>query len=574
MAPERVTTPTVDPLDDTVAANPRPASARDYSIRFSDDLESVPDVRGPMTGVLLADRYRLGRLLGEGGMGYVYEAVHEAIDKKFAVKVLAQEMCSHPAHVERFLREAKTTSKIDHDNIVEISDCGPTPDGSVFFVMEYLDGEDLGSMIDREGPQRWERTRHLMLQLCEAISAAHAQGIVHRDIKPQNCFRTTRRRDPDFLKVLDFGIAKLLGEEHVSGRKLTRTGQIFGTPEYMSPEQIRGMPADPRMDIYAAGVIMYELLVGKTPFVGEAPLEVLAKHIHDPVPGIDSTSVDTRLAKQIDAVIAGALAKDAALRFQTADDLAAAIVAVESAGATQRVPESASLDSMPITLTGVRRRDSPSNSVVGIVAAVVLAAICIGVAAIFVPGWLRQMNEGAQQPSGTDDDTPVSSEDARVAETAPTITPRDEPNQAEPATTTPVDALDAAPQPPPDADPVDDVKAGTVAASDPPRVEDTPTQVASTALKPRTPDADVEKRLRSALKGSCIRVDFTKWDSSETVTVSLTLQRTTGKVTKVSAKHSGTEEKISGCVVKKVSALKFPEGREGGRYTVTLRSSG
>lgn len=260
-------------------------------------------------------------------MGLVYEARHLGIDKRVAVKVLAQELCTQQVQVERFVREAQTVSRIDHENVVEISDFGIAPNGSVYFVMEYLHGEDLGSLISREGAQPWDRVCRIMLQLCAALSAAHAQGVVHRDIKPQNCFLTVRRGQSDFVKVLDFGIAKLLGDEHRTGRKLTRSGQIFGTPEYMSPEQVRGLPADPRMDVYAAGVILFELLTGRTPYEGDAPLEVLAKHLRDPVPAVGSLRIGLSTPRGVDDVVRKALAKDVSLRYSSAAALAEAILA-------------------------------------------------------------------------------------------------------------------------------------------------------------------------------------------------------------------------------------------------------
>ncbi len=281
-----------------------------------------------LVGVVLAGRYKLVRVLGEGGMGLVYEAQHLGIRKRFAVKVLAEELCSQPIQVERFIREAKTASRIENEHIVEISDFGVTPSGSVFFAMEFLDGEDLGQTIRREGAMPWPRVRHFMLQLCAALGAAHAQGVVHRDMKPQNCFRMSRRADPDFLKVFDFGIAKLLGDDHQQGAKLTRTGQIFGTPEYMSPEQVKGMDADLRMDVYAAGVILFELLTGRTPFEGGAPLEVLSRHLAEPVPELSGLRRGMSTPKEVSAVVAKALAKDVAARYQSAEELAAAIRAV------------------------------------------------------------------------------------------------------------------------------------------------------------------------------------------------------------------------------------------------------
>src|SRR5262249_21431685 len=155
-----------------------------------------------------------------------------------------------------------------------------------------------------EGAMPWPRVRHFMLQICAALSAAHGRGVVHRDMKPHNCFRMAGRADPDFLKVFDFGIAKLLGEDHKQGAKLTRTGQIFGTPEYMSPEQVKGAEADARMDIYSAGVILFELLTGRTPFEGGAPLEVISRQLAEPVPEVSGMRRGLTTPKEVGVVVA------------------------------------------------------------------------------------------------------------------------------------------------------------------------------------------------------------------------------------------------------------------------------
>jgi serine/threonine-protein kinase len=288
-----------------------------YEVEFLEDLEDAPTRD---LSEVVGDRYRLLRVIGEGGTSRVYAAEHVDTRGRFAVKVLSDAFCHMPVHVERFLRGARATAGIEHPNIVEIADWGPTRNGSVFFAMELLEGEDLGVTLQREGPQPWPRVRHLMLQLCAALHAAHEGGVVHRDIKPGNCFRTTRDGDADFVKILDFGIAKVIGEESRTGRRLTWAGQIFGTPEYMSPERVRGESSDPRMDVYAAGIILFELLTGRTPFEGHAPLDIMGKHIREPVPSI-ATESTPRVPPDVDAIVQRALAKNASERFQSAREL-------------------------------------------------------------------------------------------------------------------------------------------------------------------------------------------------------------------------------------------------------------
>ncbi|MGB1016694.1 MAG: serine/threonine-protein kinase, partial [Nannocystaceae bacterium] len=229
-----------------------------------------PVAEESLIGQVLVERYHLLEQLGAGGMGTVYLAEHVTIGKRLAIKVLSREFAHKHELVERFLQEARAASMIAHENVVEITDFGRTPDGSVFFVMEHLAGEDLSATIAKEGPLPWSRVKPIALQICMALEAAHAKGVIHRDMKPENCFRVARSSNQDFIKVLDFGIAKISNDEASGTNKgLTKTGMIFGTPEYMSPEQAQGMRVDLRADIYAVGVIVYECLTGKTPFTSE-----------------------------------------------------------------------------------------------------------------------------------------------------------------------------------------------------------------------------------------------------------------------------------------------------------------
>src|SRR5262249_12178392 len=202
-------------------------------------------------GMVLGDRYRVLRQIGEGGMGVVYEAQHVVIEKRVALKVLRNDFSSRPEVVERFRQEARSASRIGHEHIVDISDFGETPSGQSYFVMEMLEGDDLADVLARESTVEMGRAVRIALQCCRALGAAHAKGIVHRDMKPENIFLTKRGAREDFVKIVDFGIAKMSDVETVGipGRKLTKTGMIFGTPEYMSPEQAAGKELDHRADI-------------------------------------------------------------------------------------------------------------------------------------------------------------------------------------------------------------------------------------------------------------------------------------------------------------------------------------
>ncbi len=287
---------------------------------------------------VLADRYRVVKKLGEGGMGSVYLAEHTTINKRLAIKVLSPEFSHKQDLVDRFLQEARAASMIDQENVVEITDFGSTPGGSVFFVMEYLNGEDLSDTIKTTGPLPWSRVKSIMLQIVEALKCAHAAGIVHRDMKPENCFRIKRGSNADFIKVLDFGIAKVTSEEGDGGGKnLTRTGMIFGTPEYMSPEQAKGEKVDHRVDVYALGIILYELLTGRVPFTADTFMGILTKHMFEP-PAAPSTVVPSiDVPPDVEAIILKALQKDREYRFQSMEEMGAAIEKVGSGSAAVSV---------------------------------------------------------------------------------------------------------------------------------------------------------------------------------------------------------------------------------------------
>ncbi len=280
-------------------------------------------------GTLLAGRYVLGRMIGEGGMGEVYLATHHKIDKQVALKLLAPEQARRPRTVSRFLQEAKAASKIRHPNIVDITDFGEDQ-GRAFFAMEYLEGEDLSFLLKREGRISWERTRAIMVQLLEGLGAAHDAGILHRDVKPHNCFISPREHSPEFVKIIDFGIAKI---RDGSEEQLTRTGAIMGTAEYMSPEQGQGAELDGRSDLYSVGVILYRMLVGRVPFKAGNPMATVFQHVHDaPVPP-SKACPEAKFGGMVDALLAKALAKEPDDRFASPAEFIAAMQAIEDPGA-------------------------------------------------------------------------------------------------------------------------------------------------------------------------------------------------------------------------------------------------
>jgi eukaryotic-like serine/threonine-protein kinase len=283
----------------------------------------APEIAGQMAG-----EYRLGRKLGEGGFGAVYEAIHPLLKRRAAVKVLHRIAGSDSEAVLRFVAEARAVNQIRNRHIIDIFSFGKLPDGRHFYVMDLLEGEPLDRYIAREGRCSVETTVQLLRPIAEALDAAHAAGVVHRDLKPQNIYLIWDATGETVPKLLDFGMAKLLGESPVH----TVSGTPLGTPHYMSPEQARGDLVDGRSDVYALGVLCYELLTGQLPMVGENTIGVLMAHIIQ-VPTAPS-EVSPELSPELDAPILRMLEKKPELRPATAGEaLNELALAAERAGA-------------------------------------------------------------------------------------------------------------------------------------------------------------------------------------------------------------------------------------------------
>jgi serine/threonine protein kinase len=308
-------------------------------------------VEDTLAGTVLDERFKLIRLIGSGGMGKVYEAEHVRIMRRVAIKILRDSEAENPEMVQRFRQEAMSASKIGHPGIVEILDFGTAPNGALYMVMELLKGGgDLSEVLASSGPLSAERLVTLLGSACEALEAAHKVGIIHRDLKPENLFLTQDENGRERVKVLDFGLAKMsdLERPRGDGQRLTKTGMIFGTPKYMSPEQARGRSADARSDVYAMGIIAYELLTGKPPFDGGTFLGVLAAHLGDAPPSIRLKRLD--IPDTLEAVVLAALEKEPDNRPQSMAALANQMYAALGLPAPMQVtalPKPSTLSSPP-----------------------------------------------------------------------------------------------------------------------------------------------------------------------------------------------------------------------------------
>jgi len=278
---------------------------------------------------LLNGQFKITRKIGSGGMGAVYEALQPSVNGKVAVKILHAKLANRKDLVSRFNREAAAMSHLTHPNTCKVIVYGEDEsDGLLYIVMEYLEGKNLNQTVRSEGPIPAPRAIPLLVQACLALQEAHDKGIVHRDLKPENIFLCHVGGMKDYVKVLDFGLAKVTEREMRPGSMvLTQEGMVFGTPEFMSPEQAQGKKLDARSDIYSLAVILYEVLTGKLPFDAKSPMEFIQLHVQKtPIP-LSQRVPGKHFGPELDAVIAKALSKDREERYQTAKEFADALTA-------------------------------------------------------------------------------------------------------------------------------------------------------------------------------------------------------------------------------------------------------
>ncbi len=285
-----------------------------------------------LVGQTLDGRYYVEKKIGEGGMGVVFSARHAVIERPLAIKVLKREVMRDTATIRRFVQEAKAASRIGHPNIVDVTDFGTTPDGMTYSVMEYVDGQTLGAAIRNSAPFPPLRAVKIAAQVSRALGAAHDKGIIHRDLKPENVFLLDRDGRTDFVKIVDFGIAKVAPTPGSAAEpRLTRAGSVFGTPEYMAPEQAAGRSdTDGRVDIYALGVILYEMICGRVPHRGDSMVRTLAMQMLDPAEPPSKVRPDLQIPPELELVVMTSLEKKREDRYQTMGELLEALEKVHT----------------------------------------------------------------------------------------------------------------------------------------------------------------------------------------------------------------------------------------------------
>jgi serine/threonine protein kinase len=277
---------------------------------------------GDLVGAVIADRYNVIKKLGEGGMGTVYLAEHVKMGRKSAIKVMNPGMVSDADAISRFNREASNASRINHPNVASVYDFGETSDGLIYLAMEFIEGPSLTKVIEESGSLPPARAAEITRQAAEALSVAHDMGIVHRDLKPDNIMLAKGRDGSDIVKVVDFGIAKAADAEN---QKVTKTGLVVGTPEYMSPEQLAGDKLDGRSDTYSLALVTYAMLTGKLPFPAETVQESMIKRLTDDPKPLAEMKPDVAWPEPVQAVITTALQRDAVSRYQTASEFGRAL---------------------------------------------------------------------------------------------------------------------------------------------------------------------------------------------------------------------------------------------------------
>jgi serine/threonine protein kinase len=364
----------------SVGDNLAPSTASELELTRGPSVGEEGAVRYEV-GAVVDGKYELLSLLGSGGMSTVYKARHAFMRNIVAVKLLHPRLLTDTLSVKRFQQEARAASRLKHPNAISVHEFGISG-GQPYLVMDYLEGVSCAELVKREGKVGLEKSLHIFIQACDALADAHDRGIIHRDLKPSNVMLTKHKDDNCFVKVVDFGIAKIVSEAGGESLKLTSTGEVFGSPLYMSPEQCMGQSLDNRSDIYSMGCLMYEVLTGRTPFTGKNVLETILKQTNEPPPGLGAIDGDVRVVQKLDAIVLKCLAKAPEQRYQSMKDLRSDLEsAAQSAVFGWKALAKIGRKATEVERTLARRVGLPKKlTVVAMVALPVLAAL----AAVFI----------------------------------------------------------------------------------------------------------------------------------------------------------------------------------------------
>jgi hypothetical protein len=367
-----------------------------------------------LVGTIVADRYHVMKKLGEGGMGQVYLVEHVKMGRKSALKVMHPGMGKDVDAISRFNREAANASRINHPNVASVYDFGETTDGIIYLAMELVDGPPLTAVIEQLGALPAKRAAEIVRQTSEALGAACDLGIVHRDLKPDNIMIAKSRDGSDCVKVVDFGIAKAAGND---AQKVTKTGLVVGTPDYMSPEQLSGDKLDGRSDIYSLGLVAFNMLTGKLPFPSESAQESMIMRLTDEPKALGEMKPDVSWTPEVQAVMDKALQRDASLRYQTASEFGRALVqAVECMPATQAAEAGTQvIDTTALPATRVSQRPSAPHGDATVAMptpeAVInkksMAPVIGGIAAVLLVGALGMKMMGGKGAAAADTTKPA-----------------------------------------------------------------------------------------------------------------------------------------------------------------------
>jgi len=333
---------------------------------------------------ILNGEFRILQRIGTGGMGSVYRAEQPEMNRMVAIKILHPKLTNRQDLASRFRREARAMAQLTHPNTVKVFNYGELEDGSLYIVMEFLEGRNLNRVVKRDGPLSVERAVPILIQVCGALQEAHGAGIIHRDLKPENIFLCKQMGIDEYPKVLDFGLAKVTEQQMRPGSvNLTQEGMVFGTPEFMSPEQAQGQALEATSDIYSLAVILYEALTGKLPFDARSPMEYIQKHVVEPPIPVSERVPGLKFPKGLDEVIAQALAKSPRDRYQSAIEFAAALRPFAGAGGAlvenifQMTPAPPSVAAPVVSVGGVA--PAPRGPTFKLLVAVAVICLVVGV---------------------------------------------------------------------------------------------------------------------------------------------------------------------------------------------------